>query len=208
MIRILNFLSYISYAYIVIYGCAFPFYFDQSTLTLNFKIVTSIFVGVAVAITIVKQVLDKNKEEQKQEEEYFDRQEIKNGVDRFSSQQRIQEIEKRESLKTNQDRLRYGIMQLDEISRHMKTISLNTSFSQSFIMLYFEQVEKIPRFYNQNEWENSESEIYSSMENRINRYFNFQGSFNSSIREKQLALLKKEREKLLIAKRREFTDKQ
>jgi hypothetical protein len=208
MIQILNFLYYISYAYIVIYGCAFTFYFDTSQITLNFKIVTLIFLGVSVAITILKQMLDKKEEKKLQDEEFFDRQEIKSGVNSLSSQQRIQEIEKKEKLKTTEDYLRYGIMHIDEISRHMKAISLNTSFSQSYIMLYFEQVEKIPRFYNQNEWENSESEIYSSMKNRINRYFNFQGSFNSSIRVEKLELLKKERTKLITAKRREFTNKQ
>lgn len=208
MIRILNFLYYISYAYIVIYGCAFPFYFDQSTLTLNFKIVTSISVGVAVVITIVKQVLDKKKKERFQEEEYFDRQEIKSGVNSLSNQQKIQEIENRENLKTNQDRLRYGIMQLDEINRHLKTIALNSSISQNFILLYFEQVEKIPRFFNQNEWKDCEFEIYNSMVNRLNRYFNLGGSFKSSIREKELELLRKEREKLLTAKKREFKNKQ
>ncbi|GAF96400.1 unnamed protein product, partial [marine sediment metagenome] len=66
----------------------------------------------------------------------------------------------------------------------------------------------IPHFFNQNEWENSELEIYNSMVNGLNRYFNLGGAFKSSAREKQLILLKKEREKLLTAKRREFTNKQ
>lgn len=203
MIRILNILSYISYAYIILYGCT-PFLLDQSILTLKFKIVTSIMLGISVAILIIKQILDKKKEEQKQEEESFDRQEIKSGVNSLSNQQRMQEIENRENLKTNQDRLRYGIMQLDEINRHLKTIALNSSISQNFILLYFEQAEKIPHFFNQNEWENSESKIYNSLVNGLNRYFNLGGSFKSSIREKQLILLKKEREKLLTAKKREF----
>jgi len=208
MIRsFLIFFSYISYAYIIAYGCA-PFLLDQSKLTLNFKIVTSIFVGVSVAITIVKQVLDKKKEEQKQEEEYFDRQEIKSGVNSLSNQQKIQEIENRENLKTNQDRLRYGIMQLDEINHHLRTIARNSSIYHNFVLLYFEQVEKIPCFFTQNEWEDSESEIYNSIVNKLNRYFNLGGSFRSSIREKELKLLKKEREKLLTAKRREFANKQ
>ena len=207
MIRILYFLSYISYAYIVFYGCT-PFLLDQSILTLKFKIVTSILLGISVIILIVKQVLDKKKERQLQEEEYFDRQEIKSGVNSLSNQQRIEETEKRENLKTTKDYLRYGIMQLDEINRHLKTIALNSSISQNFILLYFEQVEKIPRFFNQNEWKDCEFEIYNSMVNRLNRYFNLGGSFKSSIREKQLELLKKEREKLLTAKKREFANKQ
>ena len=208
MIRILNFLYYISYAYIVIYGCAFPFYFDQSTLTLNFKIVTSIFVGVSVVITIVKQVLDKNKEEQKQEEEYFDRQEIKSGVNSLRNKQKIQEIESREKLETNQDRLRYGIMQLDEINHHLGTVARNSSVYLSFVSLYFEQVEKIPQFYDQNEWSQSESEIYLSLEKKIKNHYESRGLSASGLPKEQLELLKKEREKLLIAKRREFTDKQ
>jgi hypothetical protein len=202
----LTILSYISYAYIIAYGCA-PFLLDQSKLTLKFKIFTSIFVGVSVVITIVKQVLDKKKEDQLRKEEHFDRQEIKSGVNRLSSQQRIQEIEKRESLKTNQDRLRYGIMQLDEINHHLRIIAQNSTIYHNFILLYFEQVERIPIFFNQSEWVDSELEIYDSMVNRINEYFNLAGMFESSIRKKQLEVLKKEREKLLTAKRREFVNK-
>lgn len=207
MIWILNILYYISYAYIVIYGCVFPFYFDSLTLTLKFKIITSVFVGVSVAITIIKQEIDKKKEKQLQEEEYFDRQEIKSGVDSLSNQKRIEETEKRENLKTNQDRLRYGIMQLDDINHHLRTIARNSASYHNFILLYFEQVGKIPNFFNQNEWEDSEYGIYNSMVNRLNRYFNLGGAFRSSVREKELEALQKEREKLLIAKKRKFVNK-
>jgi len=207
MIRsFLIFLSYISYAYIVFYGCT-PFLLDQSILTLNFKIVTSILLGISVAILIIKQILDKKKKEQLQEEEFLDRQEIKSGINILSSQQRIQEIEKRENLGTNQDRLRYGIMQLDEINHHLRIIAQNSTIYHNFILLYFEQVEKIPHFFNQSEWEDSELEIYDSIVNRINEYFNLAGMFESSVRKKQLEILKKERGKLLTAKRREFADK-
>ena len=209
MIRpFLIFLSYISYAYIIIYGCVFPFFFGQSTLTLNFKIVTSIFVGVSVAITIVKQVLDKKEERQKQEEESFDRQEIKSGVNSLSNQQRMQEIEKREKLKTTEDYLRYGIMQLDEINHHLGTVARNSSISQNFILLYFEQVEKIPQFYDQNEWSQSESEIYLSLEKKIKNHYESRGLSASGLPKEQLASLKKERNRLLTAKRREFANKQ
>jgi len=207
MIRILNFLSYISYAYIILYGCIY-FLLDQSTITLKLKIITSILLGISVLILIVKQVLDKKKEEHIQEEEYFDRQEIKSGVNSLSNQQRIEETEKRENLKTTKDYLRYGMMQVDDINHNLRIIARNSSIYHNFLLLYFEQIEKIPRFFNQNEWEDSELEIYNSMVNRINEYFNLAGMFESSIRKKQIALLKKEREKLLIAKRREFTNKQ
>jgi len=203
----LNFLYYISYAYIVIYGCAFPFYFDQSTLTLNFKIVTSIFVGVSVVITIVKQVLDKKKEEHIQEEEYFDRQEIKSGVNSLTNQQRIHEIEKREKLKTTEDYLRYGIMQLDEINHHLGTVARKSSVYLNFVLLYFEQVEKIPQFYNQNEWVESESKIFLSLERKIKNHYESRDLSASGLPKEQLELLKKERDRLLTAKRREFADK-
>jgi len=200
-------LYYISYAYIVIYGCAFPFYFDQSTLTLNFKIVTSIFVGVSVVITIVKQVLDKKKEEHIQEEEYFDRQEIKSGVNSLTNQQRIHEIEKREKLKTTEDYLRYGIMQLDEINHHLGTVARKSSVYLNFVLLYFEQVEKIPQFYNQNEWVESESKIFLSLERKIKNHYESRDLSASGLPKEQLELLKKERDRLLTAKRREFADK-
>jgi len=206
MIRILNFLHYISYAYIVIYGCIFPFYLDQSTLTLNFKIVTSIFVGVSVLITILKQSFDKKKEEQLQIIAHSDRQEIKSGVSNLTNQQRIQEIENRENLKTNQDRLRYGIMQLDEINHHLGTVARNSSVYLNFISIYFEQMKKIPQFYDQNEWTQSESKIYHSLEKKIKNHYESRGLSASGLPKEQLELLKKERIKLITAKRREFAN--
>ena len=202
----LTVLSYISYIYIIAYGCA-PFLLDQSKLTLKFKIITSIFIGVSVAITIIKQELDKKKEEHIQEEEYVDRQEIKSGVNSLTKQQRIEKIEERENLKTTQDYLRYGMMQVDDINHNLRVIARNSSIYRNFLLLYFEQVEKIPHFFNQNEWESSESEIYNSLVNKINDDFESRGLFKSGLREKQLALLKKERDRLLVAKRREFENK-
>jgi len=203
----LIFLSYISYAYIILYGCIY-FLLDQSTITLKLKIITSILLGISVLILIVKQVLDKKKEEQKQEEEYFDRQEIKSGVNSLSNQQRIEETEKRENLKTTKDYLRYGMMQIDDINHNLRIIARNSSIYHNFLLLYFEQVEKIPHFFNQNEWEGSELEIYNSLVNKINDDFESRGLFKSGLREKQLVLLKKERDRLLVAKRREFANKQ
>lgn len=199
----LIFLSYISYAYIVFYGCT-PFLLDQSILTLKFKIVTSILLGISVAILIIKQILDKKKEEQLREEEYFDRQEIKSGVNSLSNQQRIEETEKRENLKTTEDYLRYATMQIDDINHNLRILAQNSSSYHNFVLLYFEQVEKIPGFFNQNEWEESELEIYNFLVNMINEYF----ISASGIRKEQLALLKKERGKLLTAKKREFVNKQ
>jgi len=207
MIRILNFLYYISYTYIIAYGCA-PFLLDQSKLTLKFKIITSIFVGVSVAIIITKQELDKKKERQLQEEESFDRREMKSGINSLSNQQRIEETEKRENLKTTKDYLRYGMMQIDDINHNLRVIARNSSIYRNFLLLYFEQVEKIPHFFNQNEWESSESEIYNSLVNKINDDFESRGLFKSGLREKQLDLLKNERGRLLVAKRREFANKQ
>lgn len=206
MIRILNFLSYISYIYIISYGCL-SILLNPSNITLKIKVITSLLLVVSALILIVKKELDKKKEEQLREEEYFDRKEIKSGVNSLSNQQRIQEMEKRENLKTTKDYLRYGMMQIDDINHNLRIIARNLSIYHNFVLLYFEQVEKIPHFFNQNEWEDSESGIYNSMVNRLNRYFNLGGAFRSSIREKELEILQKEREKLLTAKRREFVNK-
>jgi len=119
-----------------------------------------------------------------------------------------QNIEKREKLKTTEDYLRYGIMQLDEINHHLGTVARNSSISQNFILLYFEQVEKIPQFYDQNEWVESESEIYHSLEKKIKNHYESRGLPENGFPKEQLILLKKEREKLLIAKRRGFANKQ
>lgn len=207
MIWILNFLYYICYTYIALYGYAFTFYFDTSQLTLNFKIVTFIFLGISIAITIAKKELEKKKKEQLQEEESFDRQEIKSGVNSLRNQQRIEEAEKGKNLETTEDYLRYGMMQIDDINHNLRIISLNSSVYLNFVLLYFKQVEKIPQFYNQNEWVESESEIYHSLEKKISNHYESRGLSASGLPKEQLELLKKEREKLLKAKRREFANK-
>jgi len=206
MIRILNFLSYISYIYIISYGCL-SILLDPSNITLKIKVITSLLLVVSALILIVKKELDKKKEKQLQEEEYFDRQEIKSGVNSLTKQQRIEKIEERENLKTTQDYLRYGMMQIDDINHNLRIISLNSSIYLNFVLLYFEQVKKIPQFYDQNEWAESESEIYHSLEKKIINHYESRGLSASGFPKEQLELLKKEREKLLIAKRREFENK-
>jgi hypothetical protein len=206
MIRILNFLSYISYIYIISYGCL-SILLDPSNITLKIKIITSLLLVVSALILIVKKELDKKKEEQLREEEYFDRKEIKSGVNSLSNQQRIQEMEKRENLKTTKDYLRYGMMQIDDINHNLRIISRNLSIYHNFRLLYLEQIKKIPQFYDQNEWVESESEIYHSLEKKIKNHYESRGLSASGFPKEQLELLKKKREKLLIAKRREFANK-
>ena len=100
------------------------------------------------------------------------------------------------------------MMQIDDINHNLKIISLNSSVYLNFVSLYFEQVEKIPQFYDQNEWAQSESEIYHSLEKKIKNHYESRGLSTSGLPKEQLELLKKEREKLLTAKRREFANKQ
>jgi len=76
------------------------------------------------------------------------------------------------------------------------------------VSLYYEQVEKIPQFYDQNEWAQSESELYHSLEKKIKNHYESRGLSASGFPKEQLERLKKEREKLLTAKKREFANKQ
>ena len=54
-------------------------------------------------------------------------------------------------------------------------ISLNSSIYLNFVLLYFEQVKKIPQFYYQNEWVESKSEIYHSLRKKIKNYYESKG---------------------------------
>jgi len=99
------------------------------------------------------------------------------------------------------------MMQIDDINHNLKIISLNSSVYLNFVSLYFEQVEKIPQFYDQNEWAQSESEIYHSLEKKIKNHYESRGLTKSGFPKEKLALIKKERDRLLTAKRREFANK-
>jgi len=99
-------------------------------------------------------------------------------------------------------------MKIDDINFNLSIISRNSTIHHNFVLLYFEQVEKIPQFYDQNEWVESESEIYHSLEKKIKNHYESRGLTESGFPKEQLALLKKERDRLLTAKRREFANKQ
>lgn len=184
MIRLfLLFLSYLAYGYIVFYG-SITFLLDPSVITLKFKIVTTILLGVSVLVLIIERILDTKEKRIKEKKGSFDRQEIKRGINILLNPQR-------EKLITGEKNNRHKMMQEDDIGNN-------------FVSLYFEQIEKISCCLTQRDWENSEFEIYISIVNRINKYYNLGDKYSENIRDEKLKLLKKAREKLLKDKRREL----
>jgi hypothetical protein len=95
------------------------------------------------------------------------------------------------------------------IARYLESIDHTLKYShgkntREWVTTYYEQVKKIPEYFTFEEWKESEKFIYDSMVNEINGHFAARGTFDSGMRPKLLERFKKERERLLQAKEREF----
>ena len=95
------------------------------------------------------------------------------------------------------------------ISRYLESIDNTLKYrdgknTREWVTTYYEEVAKIPSFFNFEEWLRSENLIYESMVNEINGFFVARGTFDSGMRPKLLETFKQERETLLNAKKRNF----
>ncbi len=76
--------------------------------------------------------------------------------------------------------------------------------SRERVIDYYEEIAKIPDYFTFQEWKESENFIYNSMVDEINNNFSARNIYNSGIRIKALENFKKERDRLIAAKEREF----
>lgn len=93
------------------------------------------------------------------------------------------------------------------ISRYLESIDHTLKYqggknTREWVTSYYEEIAKIPNFFNFEEWTNSEKLIYDSMINEINGQFAARGTFGGGGRPKLLEIFKQERESLLNAKKR------
>ena len=97
---------------------------------------------------------------------------------------------------------------LHEIRKVLERIDTNLTrlgakSTRQWIGTYYNAINKIPDCFGAEEWEETEDIIYASMVEEINGDFSARGMFQSGMRKKLLELFKKEREKLLDARKRE-----
>lgn len=101
------------------------------------------------------------------------------------------------------DYLRYISLHFDKLN--MEISSFRLLFRKDFILDYFTDVDKIPAYFNLEEWKEAEKRIYHRNVQRIKGDFSARNMFSrvdSSLQE-----LKEAREKLVQAKEREFSNK-
>jgi hypothetical protein len=75
---------------------------------------------------------------------------------------------------------------------------------REWVTAYYDEVGKIPAYFTSEEWHAGEKFIYDSFVDEINGNFSSRNMYDSGIRLKVLESFKKERDRLLSAKDREF----
>ena len=104
---------------------------------------------------------------------------------------------------TEADYGRYIALHLENINLSLRR--LNSKNMRERITTYYEEVNKIPVYFNSQEWKESEKFIYDSMLDEINGDFNSRNMFDSGLRTKALEIFNKERNRLIQAKERGLT---
>lgn len=113
----------------------------------------------------------------------------------------LKEKEKK-GLLTDNDYSLYIARYLESIDHTLKY--RNGKNTREWITTYYDEIAKIPRFFNFEEWSSSEKLIYDSMVEEINGHFAARGTFDSGMRPKLLEIFNQERERLRNAKKRDF----
>ncbi len=110
--------------------------------------------------------------------------------------------EKKSDKQYQKEILKMGIgisKNLDEIKEKMSDKLLT---DKDWITIYYNTVEKIPVYFTPKEWKDSERLLYEHLLEEINGQFSMRGTEGSRI--STIENFKKERNKLLQAKEREF----
>lgn len=174
-------------------------FYDYTKMHWYWKLTLGLFALAFIVLSIGYQQMEKKIDEVRrrhsEQTAQDERQDIKRKIDDLREKDR-------KGMLSHTDYLKYIAYQLEELN--LNIIRKDTKHSKDYIINYFSQVDRIPTFFNSDEWKESEKIIYDSSINEINQIFNIRGMFNSSSRIKLIELLSQEREKLLKAKEREF----
>lgn len=194
----MNILFYLAFGYITLVGCLSVF-LEPSKIHPLLKVLMIASSMLVVIILIRYQVVEKK---QKEYTDYIA------SMERQGIQKEIKSLKAKEKkgLLENSDYLRYISLRLEELSHSLR--SIGRAHRRDFILDYFTDVAKIPTYFNFEEWKETEAMIYQKAVNYINADFSARGIANSGMRIKLLEDFKKEREKLVKAKGREFGSKE
>ena len=95
------------------------------------------------------------------------------------------------------------------ISNYLESIDLSLKrlgwkHTRERIIDYYEEIAKIPDYFTFQEWGAAESFIYNSIMDEINNNFSARNMYDSGVRTRALESFKRERERLITAKERDF----
>ena len=108
----------------------------------------------------------------------------------------------KKGLLTDAEYGRYIAYYLENIDLSIKRFGWKNM--REWVTVYYDEVGKIPAYFTLEEWRSGEKFIYDSFVDEINGNFSSRNMYDSGIRLKVLESFKKERERLLSAKEREF----
>lgn len=108
----------------------------------------------------------------------------------------------KKGLLTDAEYGRYIAYYLENIDLSIKRFGWKNM--REWVTAYYDEVGKIPAYFTLEEWRAGEKFIYDSFVDEINGNFSSRNMYDSGIRLKVLESFKKERERLLSAKEREF----
>ncbi len=103
---------------------------------------------------------------------------------------------------TSNDYDRYIVHYLEMINLTLKRFDWKNT--REWVTTYYDEVDRIPSYFTFQEWKESEKFIYDSMVNEINGNFASR-NISKHRRIERLETFKKERDKLVQAKEREFS---
>ena len=108
----------------------------------------------------------------------------------------------KKGLLTDAEYGRYIAYYLENIDLSIKRFGWRNM--REWVTTYYDEVGKIPAYFTSEEWRASEKFIYDAFVDEINGNFSSRNIYDSGIRLEVLENFKKERERLLSAKEREF----
>lgn len=172
---------------------------NLSKLPWFFKLVLGLLAGVSIILSLCYQQIEKRVEEI--ERKYFEARTDEQMRMTLQGLEDLKEKEKKGLLKDS-DYTLYIVRYLESIDHTLKF--KGGKDTREWLTTYYEAVERIPSYFNPQEWRESEKLIYESMVNEIGGHFNMRGTFGSGMHKELLEIFKNERVRLIQAKEREF----
>ncbi len=192
-------LFYFSTVYLAIIGI-FALFYNFTERKLRFKL---FLIVLAISALLFSLWYDNKEKALEKQDRDISETTTRQKLDKVDNQ--LAELKEKENKSPLQedDYLRYICLYLDRIDINLSGISRN--FRKDFALDYFSDLEKIPKYFNFEEWKNTESKIYERNIEKIKGDFSSRGM--SSNVEPYLNELKENRERVSRAKERELSNR-